>query len=77
MSLRYAWRGDNEGPPLSVDEVLTNVEKARSYYSPNVKVISSTFGDFVQAVSAENAWEKLPVITRDLSDSWIWGMCDV
>ena len=60
--------------PLSADEVLDNMDKARSFYSPYVNVISSTFGDFVESVREEKAWEKLPVITRDLSDSWIWGV---
>jgi len=74
-ALAYCWRGDNEGPPLSADEVLNNTIKLKQIYAPSqVQVISSTLGDYVKALKEQNAWKNLPVITRDLSDTWIWGV---
>ena len=37
-------------------------------------MISSTFDEYVKAVMEEGAFSNLPVITQDLSDSWIWGV---
>lgn len=71
-ALAYCWRGDNEGPPMSAEEVINNTKKLENIYGSNVKIISSTLGDYVDAVG-EKVWDTLPVITKDLSDTWIWG----
>ncbi len=39
----------------------------------NVTVISSSLDDYVRAVQAEGAFDLLPVVTADLSDTWVFG----
>jgi hypothetical protein len=39
-----------------------------------VKVISSSLDEFVEAVRGDGAWDGLPRVTSDLSDTWIWGV---
>jgi hypothetical protein len=74
-ALCYCWRGDNEGPPLSAMEVLDNaITIAISIGLNEIDIVSSTLDDYVKKVHEDDAWSKLPVITTDLSDSWIWGV---
>ena len=75
-ALCYCWRGDNAGPPLTAFEVLNNaLSISINAGLPNdVKVISSTLSDYVDAITADNAWIHLPVVTEDLSDTWIFGV---
>ena len=74
-ALCYCWRGDNEGPPLTAEEVLTNaIAISIDAGRPNVTVVSSTLSDYTNEIQAENAWSNVPRITSDLSDSWIWGV---
>ena len=74
-ALCYCWRGDNEGPPLSAMEVLDNaINIAISVGLNEIDIVSSTLDDYVKEVEKDNAWSTLPIITQDLSDSWIWGV---
>ena len=72
--LCYAWRGDNQGPPVSAQEVLDNVKKVKAMFDTNVTIVSSTLDMYLDAIEKDGALSKLPVITSDLSDSWIWGV---
>ena len=39
-----------------------------------IRVVSSTLADVVQALDQDDVWNVLPVVTQDLSDTWIWGV---
>jgi hypothetical protein len=66
---------DNAGPPHTAEEVLANaIALSVDAGRPDVIVVSSTLADYTDAVKADGAWSNLPVITQDLSDSWIWGV---
>mgnify|MGYP006079348031 FL=1 len=74
-ALCYCWRGDNEGPPLSAFEVLDNaIAISTNAGLPNVTVVSSTLSDYVDEITLDQAWQHVPVVTQDLSDTWIWGV---
>lgn len=69
-ALAYDWRGDNQGPPDSVGEVVQGYDTVRKAF-PNATVISSTLDAFVAKL-----WESkdsLPVLSQEVGDSWIWG----
>ena len=68
-ALAYNWRGDNAGPPQSVEEVLKDMAKVQEAF-PGAEVFPSTLDAFVDAAPLEG----LPVVTRDLADTWVWGM---
>lgn len=69
--MAYLWRNDNEGPPESAGEVLANKKQLEQQF-PGAKVVSSTLDEVVEAI--KSSFHLLPVITRDLSDSWSWGV---
>lgn len=64
----YSWRKDNEGPP-NATEVLSDFADCRAWF-PGADVIAGTLDEFVSEVSP-SAKSRLPVITTDLSDSWL------
>ncbi|XP_067655022.1 uncharacterized protein [Haliotis asinina] len=66
----FAFRTDNSGPPESVEEVLSNFEISRTIF-PNAEVQGSTFEAFVEAAQSIKA--KLPVVTKEIGDTWIQG----
>ena len=72
-ALVYAWRGDNEGPPTGVLEILEVLSLAQRQFPTATDVRLSTFDAFVSAVEAEGAVAKLPTIEKELADSWIFG----
>lgn len=69
-ALVYGWRGDNSGPPESVDEVLGNFQTVRAMF-PGANVYASTFENFTDLL--QSAKQSLPVITQDLEDTWLFG----
>lgn len=80
-AIAYCWRGDNAGPPLSAEEVESNADRLRLHFgnTSQIRIISSTFEQFFAAVGSErnaeqqSPLEALPVITQQLTDSWLWG----
>jgi len=70
-ALAYNWRGDNQGPPESVDEVKAAFNKVRKDF-PGASVIASTLDAF--ATELETVKNKLEVFTGEIGDSWIWGV---
>ncbi|XP_060073816.1 uncharacterized protein LOC132553577 [Ylistrum balloti] len=69
-ALCFGFRTDNSGPPMDITEVLRFYEIARSQF-PGADVQASTFEDFV--ASLEPIKSKLPVVTKELGDTWIQG----
>ncbi|XP_050410308.2 uncharacterized protein LOC126824914 isoform X1 [Patella vulgata] len=67
----FSFRGDNQGPPQSVQEVLTSYEIVRGQF-PGAYVQASTFEDFVGA--AQRIKDKLPVVDKEIGDTWIQGI---
>ncbi len=70
FALCFAFTGDNDGPQ-TVDEVLDYYRQLRETY-PNADVHASTLDAFTQQLRAIKP--TLPVITRELGDTWIHGV---
>ena len=68
-----AWRGDNAGPPSSVQEIEGDFASIRSRY-PGASVFSSTFDNFTSHfVYNSSLLAQLPVVTSELGDTWLHG----
>jgi len=63
----WAFRTDNSGPPLSVQEVLDQFAYAREQF-PNAKVIASTYENFIKELTTVR--DQLPVVTSEVGDNW-------
>jgi len=68
-----AWRGDNAGPAESVAEVLGWWAQVQLEF-PGAEVITSDFEAFVDAVEEQGAAASLPVITKEIGDTWVYGV---
>ena len=66
------WRGDNAGPPPNVSSILSDWE-AIGIEFPKAKIISSTFEEYVAAIS-DVPDLNFPVIDKEIGDSWIHGV---
>ena len=71
----YAWQSDNAGP-LSTAKAVEALWKTVQAWYPDAEVVGSTLEEFSAAVQAagKNVTDALPVVTSDLSDSWIMGV---
>ena len=49
-ALVYAWRGDNGGPPESVEEVLATFAAARKLVPTAQKIIASDLDTFIRKI---------------------------
>lgn len=65
------WRGDNAGPPQSVEEVVADY-MAVSKLFPGATVAYSTFDNFTSTLTAD-VLDLLPVVTSEIGDTWIHG----
>lgn len=67
----YAWRGDNEGPPLSTAEVFINFQQAQAMF-PGATVVASSLETFMDELQRAGpaALENLPVVTQDMGNTW-------
>ena len=74
-ALIYAWRGDNAGPITSPSDAQNVWNYAARFY-PNAEIIASDLDTYSKAVHAagDSVIKTLPVVTKDLSDSWIMGV---
>lgn len=72
VALAVAWNGDNTGPGPAADNEM-NYRKLRSIY-PNATVLSSTFDAFFAAANVPEVKAKLPVVTAEIGDGWIYGV---
>ena len=68
-ALAFAFRTDNSGPPLSVDEI-SNYYEILSGEFPGASVTASTFEDFVSTLDIDT----LPVVEGEIGDTWIQGV---
>ncbi len=71
-ALVYDWRGDNAGPPMSALEVNLTWAKVRSWW-PEAALVASDLDAFT-AAAAPFAMKNLPVVTKELGDTWIMGV---
>eukprot|EP01060_Flectonema_neradi_P008892 TRINITY_DN16358_c0_g1_i1.p1 TRINITY_DN16358_c0_g1~~TRINITY_DN16358_c0_g1_i1.p1 ORF type:complete len:787 (+),score=184.52 TRINITY_DN16358_c0_g1_i1:36-2396(+) len=74
-ALIYAWKGDNQGPIGSKEEAESVWSFAKSHY-PDAEIIASDLDAFSDAVlkAGSVVLDTLPVVTEDLSDTWIMGV---
>ena len=69
QALVFAFRTDNSGPPLSIEEISTSYEIIRGEYE-GAKIFASTIENFAAKVTKSS----LPVITDEIGDTWIQGV---
>ena len=65
-----AWYGDNRGPSDGLAGALTGLRKR----FPAAYVHSSSFTAFFQEASKPENKAKLPVVTAEIGDAWIYGV---
>lgn len=70
QGLFLSFTNDNHGPPASED-VLVLLDRLRERY-PSAEVVASDLSRFGRA--AWDARERMPVVTQEIGDSWIYGM---
>ncbi|KAJ9464546.1 hypothetical protein DIPPA_09975 [Diplonema papillatum] len=74
----YAWNGDNAGPPGNAQAVAGTWGQVAQWY-PGAEIIASTLDDFTAAYrqadeqSGGTLSAQLPMVTQDLSDTWVMG----
>ena len=72
--LVYAWRGDNGGPPASVEEVIATFAAAKQLVPTAKRVLASDLDTFLSLVDSTPAvHSQLPVVTTDLAEGWVYG----
>ena len=69
QALVFAFRTDNSGPPLSVDEIMTSYGIISQEFK-GARVFASTIENFAAKVTKSS----LPVITNEIGDTWIQGV---
>ena len=70
-ALCFDWRGEGQGPPDSVQEVVGDFAAFRKAF-PQAQVFASSFEEYFDALEAVAS--TLPVITSENGDSWINGV---
>lgn len=72
--LIVAWRGDNSGPPGSAAEVRDMVARLQRRF-PGAEVRVSTFDAFFAAAAPAGGQRSgWPVVTREIGDTWMYGV---
>lgn len=71
VGLAFAFRTDNQGPPMSISEIHQNHEILRQSF-PGARIISSSFQNFLEDISGISS--ELELFDRDISDSWLQGI---
>eukprot|EP01059_Diplonema_ambulator_P010363 TRINITY_DN20385_c0_g1_i1.p1 TRINITY_DN20385_c0_g1~~TRINITY_DN20385_c0_g1_i1.p1 ORF type:complete len:771 (+),score=233.56 TRINITY_DN20385_c0_g1_i1:113-2425(+) len=71
----YAWRDDNSGPPPDTNTVETMFAQIQGWY-PNATIVASDLDAYMAAIheAGDKVLGALPVVTEDLSDTWIMGV---
>ena len=67
----FDWRGDNAGPPLSVEEVVSDFSAIAATF-PGAAVFASTLDDFT-ALLTPSVTSVLPVVEAEVGDTWLHG----
>lgn len=68
----YAFRGDNYGP-ASANETEQNWRMFGKAF-PNATVKASTLDSFFKLLATPSIKSKLPVVTSEIGDTWIYGV---
>lgn len=71
VALAAAWRGDNTGPG-PIPDVQNDYAMLRKEF-PDAKVFSSTFDAFFTIANQPEVKSKLPIVTEEIEDGWIYG----
>ena len=70
LAVAIVVRGDNSGPHTPKEINSTYADLARRF--PNAQIIASSLTDIANAV--EPYRNKLPVVTQEIGDTWIYGV---
>ena len=70
-ALVTAWNGDNQGV-YDAHEYIAIFEQVQAEF-PNATVVASTFDDWLSAVEGSGLRSTLPVVEKEVGDSWIYG----
>ena len=71
VGLAFAFRSDNQGPPMSIGEIHQNHEILRQSYR-GAQIISSSLQNFLEDISEVTS--ELELFDRDISDTWLQGI---
>ena len=66
------WQGDNTGP-APLDDVAHFYQQVQGKY-PGAKVSASTFDAFFKIANQPEVKSKLPVVTEEIGDGWLYGV---
>ena len=69
--LAFLHTGDNLGPPSAAEVVAAHSALADRY--PGAEVRASTLDAFARALAASGVGARLPIITSEIGDPWIFG----
>ena len=64
----YAWRGDNYGPPTTLNETTVDFKLFQQKF-PNAKVVASTLTDYFKLLNNDTVKHCLPVISSEIGDT--------
>jgi hypothetical protein len=67
----FDWRGDNAGPPTSVNDVIADFAAIRATF-PAAQVFSSTLDNFTSLLTPAVV-SVLPVVDAEIGDTWLHG----
>jgi hypothetical protein len=67
----FDWRGDNAGPPQSVNEVTSQFAAIAALF-PGAAVVASTIDDFAATLTPA-VIAGLPVVEDEIGDTWVYG----
>jgi len=68
--LAFAFRTDNTGPPMSIEEIQTCYNILQEEF-PGAQVFASTLDGFASKIAN---WSSLPVVAGEIGDTWIQGV---
>jgi len=66
------WIGDNRGPGDAAHYISTYQTIQKEF--PEADIVASTFDDWLDAVDKSGFREHLPVVAKEVGDSWIYGV---
>ncbi|CAL1525890.1 unnamed protein product [Lymnaea stagnalis] len=69
--LCFAFRTDNTGPPVEIEEILGYYEILRAEF-PGAELVASTFDNYVKVL--ETVRSTLPIRSFEIGDTWIQGI---
>ncbi|CAF1342632.1 unnamed protein product [Rotaria sordida] len=71
VGLAFAFRTDNQGPPMSIAEIHQTYEILRQSY-PGARIIASSFQNFLEDISTIG--DELELFDHDISNLWLQGI---